>query len=99
MKYKLILKEDLKEEISDVVVYYEFQQQNLGYKFLDALEKTLLILKQHPLTYQITYNTFRQIRIVPFPFVLFFEVSENTVVVYQLFNNKRNPTNRFKKNE
>ena len=99
MKYKVILKEQLEQEITDVFLYYELQQENLGYKFFDALEKTLSTLKQHPLTYQISFSTFRQIRVTPFPFVLFFEISDNEIIVYQLFNCKRNPAKRIKKSK
>ena len=97
MSYKLVLKGHLTKEVTEAFLYYEFQQANLVYKFLHALKETLTVLEKHPLTYQAVYRNFRQIRIIPFPFVLHFEIIEKTVVVYQLFNCRRNPKKRFKK--
>jgi hypothetical protein len=97
MSYKLILKEELDMEVSQAFAYYEGQQNKLGHKFLQSFEDALHSLEKHPLTYQIKFRNFRQINVTPFPYVLHFEVSDNKLIVFQLFHCRKNPKKRVKK--
>ena len=59
MKYKLVVKETAKAEIVEIAYQYENIQENLGYKFSDAIDIALQDITVNPLGYQIKYDNYR----------------------------------------
>ena len=95
--YSLVVKELAKNEIVNIASNYEDIQENLGYKFSEAVEIALRDIKINPLGYQIKYQAYRTKIIKPFPCIFIFEVIKHEVVVYQCFFGKDNPLKLYKK--
>jgi hypothetical protein len=96
MKYRLIIKEQAKSEIEDVVIYYNEQREDLGFEFWDAVEIALQDIGANPLGYQIKYDVYRTKLIKPFPYLLIFELIGKDIVVYQCFGGKEDPSKKYK---
>jgi len=45
------------------------------------------------LIYKKVYNEFRRCLLKKFPYVIYFQIEENTVIVFGLFHCARNPNN------
>jgi toxin ParE1/3/4 len=97
MTYRIVIPDEIYEELNSAAVYYEGQQNNLGVKFLDDYENTMANLKRAPLVYQFRFKEFRGIRFARFPFVVLYEVEGKSIIIYRLIHAKRNPKKWFKK--
>lgn len=97
MKYHLLIKEPVKEEISDAFLYYESKQEGLGYKLMDSIEVSMENILKNPFGYELRNKYFRSKVVYPFPYCLVFEVMNNEVIIYQFFNSKKHPSKKIKK--
>ena len=94
MTYKLLVKEEARLEIIEAFLYYESQQTGLGLKFTEHIEKYFHIIQDNPLLYQISKFGFREAYIRKFPFLIIYETVKDTVLVYSIFNTRRNPEDK-----
>lgn len=90
MRYVLEIKEEAELETLDAYLYYEERQKGLGVRFLDHLEIYFNRICKYPLHFPVK-NGYHEVFIRKFPFIIIYEVIENTVVVYSVFNTHRNP--------
>lgn len=93
MRHQLKVSSIAYQETDDAYAYYEEQSPGLGERFLKSLEDSYLKLAQTPQFYgYIQYDkNIRDIKIETFPFVIIFQIIENTVFVLRVFNTNRNP--------
>jgi plasmid stabilization system protein ParE len=90
MNYKLQVRQLAAREIIEAYDWYELQKEGLGEVFLTELDIFYESLFRNPFTYSFYQEPIRQGKIGRFPYVLVFEVVENTIVVYSVFMTKRN---------
>ena len=91
MKYELIIRDEAERDIIETTKYYETQQTGLGIKFLEQLEQYLERIQTHPELFQIKRPPYREAFIKKFPYLIIYEFIENKVVVYAVFNTRKNP--------
>jgi hypothetical protein len=94
MIYELIIKEEANNEIIESYSYYESKSEGLGDKFETQLGIYLDRISNYPFHYQIKRNPYREAFIKKFPFIIIYEIIENEVVVYSVFNTKRSPNKK-----
>lgn len=97
MKKGIIIKPLADQKVGDVFEWYEFRKIGLGFEFLEEWESTLDYISKHPLTCQKVHNDFRQKLIGKFPYLIFFEIDGETIIVYQVLGGPENPKKRYKK--
>lgn len=95
-KYCLEIKQEAVAEIEDSYYYYEEQQEGLGELFQKFLDKTFKSIIKTPLGFNEISENRRQAVVKKFPFVIIYEVFENTIIVYAIFHTSRNP-NKIKR--
>jgi len=76
--------------------WYEKQRQGLGYEFLDCIEQAVKNIIALPEMYQESYANFRSCVIRRFPFILFYTIEEEGLIVHSVFNNRQDPSKRPK---
>ena len=93
MSYQLKVSSIAYQETDDAYAYYEEQTIGLGERFLKSIEEAYTKLSQTPQYYGYIGNdkNIRDIKIKTFPFVIIFQIIENTVFVLRVFNTNRNP--------
>jgi len=93
MRYRLKISPTAFQETDDAYAYYEKQSVGLGESFLRSIENTYSKLSQNPQYYSYIQDdkNIRDIKIKTFPFVIIFQIVENTVLVLRVFNTNRNP--------
>jgi hypothetical protein len=98
MSFGVIIKEEALNDIQEAYEYYEFKQLGLGEKFLQKIEQRLLHLSKHPHNYSFINEDYlkilRDVKIEKFPFVIVFEIEDNTVIVYAIHNCYKLPSKK-----
>lgn len=93
MIYNHIIKEEAELETLEAYLYYEEKQKGLGNKFLTQLEEYLKRICQNPLHYPLKKG-YREAFLRKFPYLIIYEFSKETVIVYSVFNTYQNPNKK-----
>jgi hypothetical protein len=84
MSYRLLIIEDARGDELAAYTYYENLLAGLGEDFLQTLASQYSALQENPNLYSYIDNqtVLRDVKLMRFPYVVIFEVIENTVVVF-----------------
>ena len=96
MSFKLIIKDGAQLEIIEAFLYYEEKQEGLGESFLDHLDSYFKWIKDYPFHFSEKRKPYREAVIKRFPYLIIYEVFENEVIVYSVFNTWQNPSKKNK---
>ncbi len=94
MTYELEIKAEANFEIIQSYLYYEAKIVGLGDKFENQLEEYFDRITKFPFHYEVKRKPYREAFIKKFPFIIIYEVIDNKVVVYSVFNTNRNPSKK-----
>lgn len=99
MAYKVIVRDVAKEDTQAAYDHYEDEKKGLGEEFLEELLKKFddLASKPHNYGYIDDQTIIRDVKIDRFPYVIVFEIIEDSVVVYSVHNTYRHPKRRLRK--
>jgi hypothetical protein len=89
------IKEQANNEVSNAYTYYESKQIGLGEYFLSDLSNTINAIKLSPNGF-VKFHQYRQVRFSVFPFVIVYEVIENELVVYAVFETHQDPKKKLR---
>jgi len=78
-------------EFRDSVEWYELKSKGLGLKLTDKIDSTIERIKLNFNFYSKVVEDIRKIQVNRFPFSLFYNVEEDTLVILRIFHNKRKP--------
>ena len=91
---KLVYTERALADLDLAIEWYEKQRRGLGFEFLNCVEVTIHRILENPQVYSIKLKNLRAALTRRFPFSVFYEISENEIVIHALFDNRRDPKNR-----
>ena len=91
---KLRYTERSKDDLEYSTIWYEKQQRGLGLEFLNCIEKSILLIIENPTMYRYFHSNFRGCVISKFPFVIYFTIEENEIVVHSIFDSRQDPVKR-----
>ncbi len=91
MNYKILLTDESRLDIFDAFVWYESQQDGLGFDFELRLEAGLNYISQNPATVQIRYDSVRVYFIHRFPYGIHYTIEGELVRVFGVINTHKNP--------
>jgi len=91
VKYELIIRGEAELEIIEATKYYETKQTGLGKRFLTHLQTYLDRIQSYPEHFYIKRNPFREAFMKKFPYLIIYELTENTVIVFSVFNTWQSP--------
>jgi len=77
-KLNLQIEEVASNEINDAYLWYEDQSTGLGDKFLKSLDRALDTIQKSPNGYE-QFDKHRQYPLKKFPFIILYEVTEDTL--------------------
>jgi len=89
------IKEQANNEVSNAYTYYESKQIGLGEYFLSDFSNTINAIKLSPNGF-VKFHQYRQVRFSVFPFVIVYEVLENELVVYAVFETHQDPKKKLR---
>ena|ERR1700761_6100272 len=91
MAYKLEIRPLAALEILEAFDWYELQREGLGIEFLSELETFYDSLLRNPHSYGYYNKSTRQGKIDRFPYVVVFEIFDQSIFVFSVFMTKQNP--------
>lgn len=91
MRFEVRLRPEAEQDLADAAVWYEGRRQGLGHEFLDEVMKTLLSVAETPLIYPNVHRRIRRAVINRFPFGIYYQIENVTVVVVAVMHGSRNP--------
>lgn len=92
----VIIKEQANKEIVEAYEFYETKQVGLGEYFLNDFTNTINAIQLSPNGF-VKFYDFRQVRFSVFPFVIVYEVFENDLIIYAVFETHQNPKKKVRK--
>ena len=95
MDYDFEIKPLATIEAIDAYDYYESIRPGLGEDFFTEVEAFYQNLVANPTAYSYYDKPTRQGKIKRYPYVVIFEVEENKIIVYSIFNTNQNPSSKF----
>lgn len=87
----LIILPEAELDLAQAYIWYEEQEFGLGEEFLRCVDACIQPIRRNPEAYQIAWETYRKAVVRRFPYVVFYEHSETTVIVYAVFHCSQNP--------
>ncbi len=97
MGSKLIIEPEAIIEIENAIYWYESKEVVLGKTFFNYLDGYFQTLMNEKALFQIKRKpVFRELPLKRFPYVIIYEVHQNKVIVYSVFNTNQDPTKKNK---
>ena len=81
MSYKVQVRGAAELELAEAQVWYETQQTGLGTKFRSEVSQVIDRLAATPLIYQIAHRDIRRAIVRRFPYLIWYRVAAETVIV------------------
>jgi toxin ParE1/3/4 len=88
---KLILAPEAETEIADARDWYDARRPGLGAEFLAEVYRAFARIEENPLQYQISWQHFRSVGLVRFPYNVIYSASAGVIRVVACVHGKRDP--------
>jgi len=96
MSYKLEIKQEANLEVIEAYLYYEEKRIGLGEEFLEHLAIYFDRILANPQHFPQKRKPYREVFVKRFPFLIIYEVEEEKIIVYSVFNTWQNPSKKIK---
>jgi len=96
----VILVPEAVADVAEGVSWYEQKDPGLGDQFIECLEEAYNKIADNPLHYPLRFDSFRRILIRKFPYAIYYEHDDQTVLVHYVFHCSQAPerlTERLKR--
>ncbi|MEH1900376.1 MAG: type II toxin-antitoxin system RelE/ParE family toxin [Nostoc sp.] len=77
--------------MAQAFIWYEEQELGLGEEFLRCLDACIQFIWRNPEMYQVVHQSYRRAVVRRFPYVVFYEHSDTTIIVYAVFHSSQDP--------
>jgi plasmid stabilization system protein ParE len=94
--YTLKIKEEAKQDIKHTAKWYADIDRKLELRLIEELDYIFKTILYNPKTYKKVHKNFRQAALNKFPFVILYEQDLEEVIIYSLFNTRKNPIKKLK---
>ena len=87
----VVYTEEAKHDVVSHYHWYEDREPGLGEDFLRCVEACVLGIQRNPRLYPIVVDEFRRALVRRFPFEIFYEPTEDSIVIYSVFHSSQDP--------
>lgn len=91
MPGELIFRPVVKDEVEDIVSYYEVRKGGLGLLFLEVLDLLVQRIQSNPLQFQVRHRSIRKASLQKFPYNVYFRIHKSRIVILAVLHQRRNP--------
>lgn len=78
-------------ELAEARLWYGLQREGLDVSLMQRIDETLQRISNAPSRFPVVYRHLRSAIVKQFPFAVFYEVTENEILVFAVFHSRRNP--------
>jgi hypothetical protein len=86
MNYKIVIIDEAQVDFKKAIKWYKNINPKLAKKFNLSFKKSLALVKENPLHFQIRYSDVRIILIHKFPYLIHFTVYEKLIVIKAIYH-------------
>jgi len=79
------------QELDDAFEYYEYQQSDLGYRFVDELYHSIELVKFYPSAWSKSSKNTRRCIVKTFPYALIYQQREDMLLIVAVAHMHRQP--------
>ncbi|HHE32640.1 MAG TPA: type II toxin-antitoxin system RelE/ParE family toxin [Chlorobaculum parvum] len=83
-----------KDDLDIAMAWYEKQRRSLGFEFLDRIEVAVKSIVQSPELHRVYYSQFRGCLVRRFPFIVFYTIEGDEIIVHSIFDCRQDPQKR-----
>ncbi|MGI8654261.1 MAG: type II toxin-antitoxin system RelE/ParE family toxin [Pyrinomonadaceae bacterium] len=91
MSYEIIVRPEAAREVQEAFDWYQEKTEGLGLEFLRAADACLAGIQRSPFASPMMYQEIRRALLRKFPYILFYIVKEEQIIVLACFHAKRDP--------
>ena len=91
MAYKIHFLDIAIQELDDAKEYYEYQQSNLGIKFIKAIKNSVELIENYPLAWHPLSTKTRRCLVKNFPYAIIYQIRESEILITAISNLHRKP--------
>lgn len=91
MSFNVQVRRAAELDIAEAQVWYESQRPGLGLEFHTEISQVFTVLSQTPLMYPVLYRDVRRVLVHRFPFLLWYRVIGENVVVLACTHARQDP--------
>ena len=78
-------------ELDDAFNYYQYEQENLGYRFINKFTDAIELIKFYPNGWHRLSKKLRRCLIKNFPYGIIYQIRENEIIIVAVANLHRKP--------
>ncbi len=78
-------------ELDDTFEYYEFQQENLGYRFVEEIVNSLALIKDYPDAWTKSSKHTRRCLVKTFPYGIIYQKRDDVILIVAIANLHKEP--------
>ncbi len=78
-------------ELDEAIQYYEFEQKDLGKRFLKEIKVAILRIKTFPFSCQLISENSRQCLVKSFPFSIIYQIRDEGILILSVSHQHRKP--------
>lgn len=91
MAYRLDFHPEATCEFDEALAYYQEQKEGLEEDFFEEYLVLEHRLEEVPQQFPVIFENIRRANFVAFPYSIFFEIEEDSIFIYAVFHQKRDP--------
>jgi len=91
VSYRVKFRPEAKKDLEMSAKWYEEQRGNLGFDFLDEVDKKCSIIQQDPFIHEEVYKNLRRVVVNRFPFNVFYFVEGRSIIIVAVIHGSRHP--------
>lgn len=95
MAFELIFRKRAFSELDKAFKFYEKERIGLGSEFIEELDEYLDELETRPKSFRVIAKHYRVAVMQRFPFVIFFFINKQTIVITNIFHTSRRPLEKY----
>lgn len=96
MIYQIVSVADVEQDLILAIDWYNSQQHGLAERFLNEYDNVINKLKENPFIYQKYNHHIRKVKLKSFPYMIFYMVNSDKVIILAVFHGAKNPLNIMK---
>ena len=91
MSYKITYRPEAELDIEETAKWYETQRVDLGFEFINEVEKKGEIIEANPFQYEKVHKSLHRAVLERFPFNVFYMIEGESVIVVAVMHGSRHP--------
>jgi plasmid stabilization system protein ParE len=91
MPYKIKITPTAFNDLQKAIEFYNSEQKGLGKKFHTAVKLMFNQLVKVPASGSFMYDRVRYRVMNKYPYIIFYELEDNNIKIYRIFNTSQNP--------